>query len=132
MHAGVTREDYFRAVLADLYKISADGFTSLKTACATVLSEIKLKYPLPTPSADEHTLQLLPKDSISLQLMPRDAKSLVPLVCSGDGNCLFRLALNQFSIILSCTEVFAETLYKACTHSVAPFKSTTLFVLIAC
>ena len=38
MHAGVTREDYFKA--ADLYKIFADGFARLKTACTTVLSEV--------------------------------------------------------------------------------------------
>ena len=94
MYAGVTREDYFKAVLADLYNISADGFARLKAACATVLSEIELKHPLPTPCADAHSLQLLPKDSISLQLIPQDVKSIVPLVCSGDGNCLFRLELN--------------------------------------
>ena len=67
------------------------GYFALTVECHLIWTIINTSYPSPLTLAKQSVLQSLSQHSYSKQLIPPDVPEiLIPLTCSGDGNCLFR------------------------------------------
>ena len=85
---------FFREQLDILHRCSKEGYSALQMGCQRVVSAIEGKYCGGFHNlADYKKLSLLEKDTYSMTIMPSESdieQPLIPLKCSGDGNCLFR------------------------------------------
>ena len=83
----------FYKSLTHLRIAAGDGYPALRALCFESITKYTTSYVL-SSLADKRVLQLLKQDDISKVLMPQDKdlpqSGLIPLFCSGDGNCLFR------------------------------------------
>ena len=85
------REIFFEETLTGLHRVAHEGYPALKGHCRNTLTSIDRADPALPAFVDISALQTLEQDSYTKTLVPSDVpESLVPLKCSGDGNCLFR------------------------------------------
>ena len=82
------RVQFFNEVLSSLH-VSATTYAALQTQCQRVSSIIASVNPVLPQFADTSALLQLKQDEHSKTLLPSDVpQKLIPLKCSGDGNCL--------------------------------------------
>ena len=88
--AGAKREAFFKSLLDMLKNEASLGYKALLGCCQRVHILIEQEYTLIPQLVDNSILQQLKPDGHSQKLMPVDCQHIIPLKCSGDGNCLYR------------------------------------------
>ena len=97
------RVKFFTNLLKCMEKAASQGYSSLLACCQEKQLLFKQKYPQLPHMADANVLQELPKDSRSAKLLPFEWRHVTPLMCYGDGNCLYRYATIISTFICPCS-----------------------------
>ena len=71
---------------------ASHGYDNLLACCREKQLLFKQKYSQLPYMADANVLQQLPTDARSAKLLPTEWRHVTPLMCCGDGNCLYRYA----------------------------------------
>ena len=89
MYTDPLRSQYFADQLSSLNNASKCGFENLAGHCQAIGKEIS-KYLLPPRQLATLSPTCVERDTFSNDQLPSNLQHLMPIRCSGDGNCLFR------------------------------------------
>ena len=109
------RSTFFKDHLKRLAHAAAGGFDTLQQACKLTQSLIDDVYPSVTTSSTRlQQLQTVPVHLYSKSILPQGWKHVQPLICYGDGNCLYRYSvqLNFIGHTVTCVYSVHTFVYK--------------------
>ena len=90
MSDSASRVRVFQSLREKLEDSATKGYNEFQRVCLLVSEQIGVEFSDPPFLQDYSALHLLKRDKYSTKFLPKSLSHVIPLWCTGDGNCLFR------------------------------------------